>query len=478
MRTLLLALCVPVVSAYAEDNKPVPPAQLTLSSYLEQVKTGSAETRAAIESIQSLELRVKEPEGPYSPEFYSEYHLFDNRTLPTNDMSPQESKGRQWKTGIRDQTTFGLKADAYFTSQRTTLGGVKQFPGMNFMTDYEQSSFGLNLQQSLWRDAFGEASRAERDGKKAAIRIDLLKQKFMLKNLLLRAENTYWSLVSYNQIVKLQEENVDRAKRLRDWMGQRAKMRLFDDVDAMQAEAAFQQRDLELQTSTNDRAAMLRQFNTLRGRNEESAETLAELPTSEFMLKTANDKSKRMSREDFQIVYEQAQASEAQSRATLSQLHPQLDLVGGIAGTGTDPVTSAAMNDASQGRHPSWSVGLQFSIPLDYSLISDIKHSYQAQKRAAADIREQARFNEERAWDDLLKQNREAQGIFERAISLEKLQTELVKRERQRLLNGRTTTFQSLTIEQNLALAQIARVRAQLGLLQLHNLIKQFEEFQ
>jgi hypothetical protein len=50
-----------------------------------------------------------------------------------------------------------------------------------------------------------------------------------------------------------------------------------------------------------------------------------------------------------------------------------------------------------------------------------------------------------------------------------------VKREKRRLLDGRATTFEAINFEQNLALAQIGRVRAQLAFLQINNTIKTFE---
>lgn len=446
---------------------------LGLPEYLEQVKAKSPAARAALDGIESARLRLNEAEVPFSPELYSEYRLFDDQKEATNNFSPRFTRGRVWKVGVRKQTTFGLNADAGFQSQNTTLGvNPQQFGTPNF----EQSSLTLSLQQSLWRNGFGEVTRESRLAQQAANRIALLEREFDFKEILLEAENTYWSLVSYNQIVALQVENVDRARRLRDWMKQRAGLRLFDDVDALQAQASFEKAEIDLQTSLNERAGLIRQFNTLRGQPGDKAEALAELPTAEFMTKTVHDTNKRMSREDFRKIFEQGQASDAEARVLLSKIRPQLDLVGSLSGNGFDASTGSAMGEATAGKHPSWAVGLVFSIPLDYSLVNDMKASYRAQRRAAVNLKEQARFSEGQVWEDLVTRKREAQNLFERSLSLEKLQTDLVKRERRRLLNGRSTTFQSINIEQGLAAAQISRVRAQLALLKLHNVLKQFVE--
>lgn len=466
-----------VKAAAVAETKPAPVAKgpvLSLASYLEQVKSRSPEARAAVERIQSLENKLDEGAKDNRPELYAEYKILDNRAQPLNALSPVETKGRQWKTGVRDKTPYGLNADVFVLGNRTTLEGVDR----RFVNpaDYEQSSVGTSLTLNLWRDGFGQGTRAGINAKRAEAEAALLDAKFALKNILLKAENTYWSLVSYNEILKLQEENVERARRLRDWMKNRAGLRLFDDVDAMQAEASFQQRELELQTSLDERAGFVRTFNTLRGYTNEQLDGLDELPTSEFMMKTVNDKSKRMSREDFRKIYLQADALAQQSIAANSQIRPQLDLFGDIQSNGLDVNTRDSYDEATKLHHPSWNIGIRFSVPLDYSLIRELKQAYKAQARSAEEQRQQALYSEARAWDELLKQNREAQGRFERSVKLETLQTDLVKRERVRLMNGRSTTNNTLTIEQNLASVQISRVRAQLALLQLHNVIKQYEE--
>jgi outer membrane protein TolC len=449
---------------------------LSLEGYLEQVKSQNPEARAAQTGVKAAELAQVQADGQFSPELYSEYRLFDSRSEPTSNFAPTETRGRMWKIGVTKQTSFGLSADAYFTSQRNQLLGVNTaFIPLN---DYEQSALGINLSQSLWRNSFGSATRSQYEADKSASRQALLKERFHLKDILLKAENTYWSLVSYNQMVKLQKENVERARKLRDWTKRKARLRLSDDVDALQGEASYRQREIDLQNMQNQRQEIVRAFNTLRGSDRDTVEELDDLPTQEFMLKTVKDPKKRMSREDFQIIYEQARQSAAEAKASRSLLWPKLDITGGLSSNGLDPNTPPAYNEATSGHNPDWNVGIVFSVPLDYSLIGNMRHAYEARARAAKDQAEQARFSESRVWDELLQKNREAQDIFEKSIALEKLQTEVVKRQRRLLLNGRSTTFQTIDSENGLASAQISRLKAQLDLLQIHNVIKQFEEVQ
>ena len=449
---------------------------LTLGEYLAQVRTESPQARSAIAAIQAAEGRLQEPEAMFSPEFYAEYRLFDNRAEPTSPFMAREVLGRNWKTGFRQQTAYGLSADLYFSAQRSTLLGVNPMFIPPQYQDFEQSSFGVTIKQSLLRDFLGDATRATLEAAKAMSRSEVLRRKFELKNILLQAENAYWSVVSYNEIVKLQLENVERAKRLSQHMSGRAKLRLYDDVDAMQAQAAFEQRQIELLTSQNARSALMRQFNTLRGRDSDVVENLSPLPKEQFLNQIDKKPGRKMSREDFQIIIEMAKASGEQARSAISKMRPQLDLVAGISANGLDPRSANSMQEALDYKNPNWNVGVVFSVPLDHWLLSDIRRGYHRQEASARDTKMQAEFSAERAWEDLIQQNQETQKIFERSLNLEKVQTDLAQREKRRMQNGRSTMLQTLTIEQNLALAQVSRVRAQLALLQVHNVIKQFEE--
>ena len=468
-RSVLVLFLIAVATAQAENSGP-----LSLPAFLEDVRAHSPEARATIESINSYELRVHESESLLSPEAYAQYNLFDDKK-PTGleTFMGTEKRGENWRVGVRKQTEFGLGADLYLNSQHTVVSGAN--PQFLNLSDYVESTAVLQLTQSLWRNGFGDGTRSQMEVSRAANELKLLQAKFRLKTLMLTAQNAYWSLVSFNQIVKLQEENVARAQKLRDYMKNRTQLRLFDDTDAMQALAAYETRELELQSSLDDQASVIRQLNTLRGLNSDEIQGLDELPGRELMEEVAKNPAGRMTREDYDLLRTQAKVDMAQARLAKSQIQPKFDVVGSLATNGRDGSARTAYEQTQTNHYPTWNIGLNFSIPLDVSLIRDIKRSYNSASLAAKAVDEQAGFSEVRAWEDLLKQKAEAKGRYNRSLSVEKIQTELVKRERQRLLNGRATTFEALNFEQNLALAQIQRVRSQLVLLQIHNALKTFE---
>lgn len=448
---------------------------LTLEQYLDQVRTRNSEARSLVDNVAALELRLRESELVLVPELYADLGMRDDKMERSQpQFMGDHTRGSEWTVGVRKQTSFGLGADVFFKERRTNIHGLPA----NFESDYQDNWATLRLTQSLWRNGFGEGVRAQIAAAKSAAEIQLLQTRFQLKNLMLEAENTYWSLASYNDIMELQQGNVDRGRKLYDWMAKRTRLRLYDDVDSMQARAALEMRELELQTSMDERNVLIRRFNTLRGLNSDQVEGLEDLPSQSKVMQAAQKSSKNFTREDFEIMRAQAKAILAQATVSASAARPKVDLVGEYSTTGHDVDRSRARDEVNTDRFPVWQVGVSVAVPLDFGITRDVRRGLSKARNASESLEQQAQFAELRAWDDFNRQKNEAINRYQRSVSLEKLQTQLVKSERQRLLNGRTTTFQLSTFESNLSGAQIQRIRSQLAVIQLHNILQQFQERQ
>lgn len=444
------------------------PKVLTLEQYLSQVRTGGPEARTLVENVNALKFRLNEATSPTALELYGEAGVSDDESEKLVPFMGTRTEGRGWKLGLKKAFTTGTAANLYYDSRFANLTNAFGIQTPN----YWENRATFELSQSLWRNGFGAQTSAEIESGLAMARSAYLNAAYELKNLLLSAENTYWSLVTYNQIIKLQEENVDRSRKLRDVMRRKAGLRLSDDVEAIQAQASLETRELELQTSLDERADLIRKFNTLRGSTTDAVEALAEFPEKE--LSSSLPEKPRMAREDFLALKAQAESIRNKARASRSKLRPQLDLVGQVSANGMDGRNSVAYDEVAAHDHPSWSVGLKFSAALDFGLIGEMASAYRAEQNSANEKARQAEFVMNRTYAGLKRQHEEARRRFEKAVSLENVLANLVRKERSRLANGRTTTFQLITFEQNLAAGQVQRVRAQLSLMQIFNVLKTF----
>lgn len=478
MRRLVFGVVVFLtLSAFGQTSpktqKPVS-GGLTLEAYLQSVKTGNAEVRSLVAAIEASDVQQRQADLGIMPEAYGEYNVFDDRTPPLNPgFSPDRRDGYSWKFGVRQQTNFGLGGNLYFENNQIHLGGVN--PGFFPINNYTSNRGVLELRQSLWMNSFGEKTRADLNAARSAAKAELYNQKFKLKNLMLQAENTYWMMVTYNHIAQLQEENVDRAKKLNDRMTRNVRLKLFDDVESIQTEIAFEKRQLELQSTNNDRAQISRAFNTLRGVDSDQVEPLQDMPNMDNIGKIAPLAEFKLGREDFLALKEMAKAEENKARSARSGFKPKVDLVGSLASNGLDPRFNTAYDEVKDFNHPSWAVGIQVSFPLNFSLNSKLYKAAKMDTQAAMDAGHDAEFKMVRTWRELSSQQRELLDIYNKAVRIESSQSSLLSKERNRLSNGRTTTFQLLSFEQDLASAQVQRARAQLGLIQVRNLLNTFE---
>ncbi|MBY0384513.1 TolC family protein, partial [bacterium] len=389
---------------------------LTLQSYLEQVQKQSADGRALVAKAQAAEVKVKQAELMFSPELFAEYSSFDDRKPPLNPgFSPTSTVGHQWKVGVEKQTNFGLGGKLYFENNNVVLNGVN--PSFFPISDYNSGRAVLEMKQSLWRNGFGEQTSAEYNATLAKARAEYEAQKFELKKFLLEAENTYWAMVTYNQIVSLQEENVERAKKLSEWMGKQGRLKLSDDVDVLQSKTAYEMRQLELESSRQEKNAMARLFNTMRGMDIQDVELLEKLrPLKQELLSSQKIKAYR---EDFAAAKNSSVATEMMAKSRRSSLKPELNLVGSVASNGLDPRFAGVYGQIRNVDHPSWSVGVQLKVPLYFSLSEKLKSAALAEMRAAQDSAANADFQLMRAWQDTLQKNKDFYDIYVRAKDIE-----------------------------------------------------------
>ncbi|MCB0347287.1 MAG: TolC family protein [Bdellovibrionales bacterium] len=450
--------------------------KFTLTEYLEQVKKNSPEVQSTYLNVVSLEKRVDEADLVIAPVGYAAWnHSYDEKPTSNPSFQGTKSVADSILLGVKKETLFGLSADLSMDRTNYDFSDATALPEEK----YTDSRISLKLNQSLWKNGFGEMARAENKAVKAAIRAELMAAKFKYRNLMIQAENTYWYLASLQQIVKLQQDNVDSAEKLSKWMAGRQKLNLVDDVESLQTQAALQARDLELQQSKDLLSQTRHQFYTLLGKAETAGEgdiELQPLPEKEWADQLKALKQTKHYREDFEALRAQAKAEEAKTVSMRSSLRPQLDLQASYSSNARDVKERDSYKEIEDFEQPTWTVGVKFSVPLDFGLMNRLKRGSESKIASSKLAYEQASFEEERTWDDLVRMRKEAQARFEKAVNLEKLRTKLVERERRRHRSGRTTTFQAITNEQDLASSQVLRIQSQLNLIRAHNQIKVFVE--
>src|SRR5690606_19469532 len=150
-------------------------------------------------------------------------------------------------------------------------------------------------------------------------------QKFKAKATMAQAESAYWALSLARERVRLSEENLSRAEKIRSWNASRARMELVDRSDVLQSDAAVLARKLELASARDEMEAAARAFNTLRGLDSAKVtEDLAEVTVD--VIESIEIPERAGEREDVLAAEAQLEAQIANAKMGVEKTKPTLDL--------------------------------------------------------------------------------------------------------------------------------------------------------
>ena len=157
------------------------------------------------------------------------------------------------------------------------------------------------------------------------------------------------------------------------------------------------------------------------------------------------------------------------------ELKPTVDLFANLAWTGRDIERSPAVKEGFTSKNPNTSIGVNVTVPLAVGQVKRSIEGYELAKEASRLTLEQSRLNETQGWAELTSKLADAQARLGLLRTIEGTQRDKYENERQRLLRGRTTTFQALQFEQEYAQTQLSTLRTHSEVLGLLAQMKLFQ---
>lgn len=463
VKTLFSATTAAALLTHAGHAAPA----LSLESYLSEVRSVHPGFKGALQASEADEARAEEGKLATTPAAFVQYRMVSDGKLQPNALLNYSSVfANSVSVGVSQTTRFGLSAKFHydiFTQYLNNPSLLFPAPGLpiSALTSmFTNLSPVLEVTQNLWSNGFanggsdglGRATKANEIQAEAQARAASYGNQFQLKMLLSQAEATYWRLAGSIQIVEVEKSALDRAQKILEWNKRRAALHLGDQSDLLQAQALVKSRELELASAEHEKQGAVRAFNSMR--NRDSAELNEALtPLNPETVSALRPPEKKGLRWDVKAAMEQVRTVQAQSEIAEERLTPNIDLF-----------ASAALNGANFGdslgfSRPTYIVGLQASIPLDFQLLKQAKSAWQKEKLAAELTLTRKTFEENQSWNDLLETFKETRNTFELAQSLESIQSTKLAHERERLTQGRTTTLQVLMFEQDFLQSQLLRIK-------------------
>ena len=466
MKTVLAVLSIVPNLAFS--------AELTLKEFLTQVEEKNQGVVANKLVAEGTAAREEEGRLIFRPSLFAQAQTMVDKKPVANTATQGDRTDTEYGTvGLAQNFNFGLQSQLSYTLFHTKIYNA----GQNFVpvADFNDGIAKIELSQSLWRNWNGKEYKAQADLIDAQAKASKHIAKFTVQSTLANAEAVYWSLSQTKKLIRVQNENLARAQYLRSWNSRRVNSGLSERSDFLQADSNLKLREYELKNALQQQNLLQRTFNSLRGIDSNVVSENLETVDSEN-LKVLSAPPKAELREDTKAALEQQNLAKANAALAIERNKPKFELYGSYAFNGRDPEQGQAVTNSFKNDHSTRALGVRFNTPLDFGTLSGAIDGYKKEQLAAEYNYQRKVFDQDREYNDLLTRFEDAKIRLELAENISETQRIKTTNERNRLTNGRTTTFQVLTFELDLAQANVLRIQTETDLLNIYAQLKIFSD--
>lgn len=462
---------VALMPAFGAQAAPKP---YSLQDYLDEVAEKHEGVRAANDGMKGADERSAEGRLLYSPAFFAEAIRSTDARKNTNPafIGSRTERGT-YQLGVDTRLPIGatLRA-AYDVWDQDTTGAQ---PAFLPVPKNSQASPSLSGTLSLWRNLFGGEIRAEKQALEASALSTSWAERAKRERILAEAELAYWRLSLARETARTSKEILTRTEEMVGWARRRANLHLSDESDLLQTEAAFELRKYELKIAEEEAESAERAFQSQVSEDPTGSKPApvelerfpesfgASLPLRSTLGSTLKSAEYGM------------KASVAAHMAARERAKPTLELFGSYARQSLELERSDAIQNSFDPDHYQSAIGVRLRAPLDLFGLSRVQEGRALEAEASEAEYRRLRFDLDTLWNDLGKRWSSAKEKYSITTRLTELQRKKLTRERTRLSQGRSTTFQILQFQQDLLQAEISRIRSQLELASLYTQMKLFE---
>ena len=325
---------------------------------------------------------------------------------------------------------------------------------------------GIRVTQPLLRDLWTDAGRTQIKLNRADVRISEMTLRQRIHEVVRDVMLEYYELVFARENVVVKEKALELAQRLASENRKRVEVGTLAPLDEKQAEAqsATARADLilalqELGTQENRLITLITDnYEQWQGMRVVPTENLVAVPESHDL--SSSWVSALTYRPDFNVVKEELERQGLTVRLAYNQLFPRLDLIGSYGRQGVDSNFSPALNQVREELLPRWSVGVALSVPLG-------NRRARGTYGQATASRDRVGLQLKQLHQDILVEVEDAigtaQGSFQRVTATReaRLAAEAAyDAEVKKLENGKSTSFNVLSLQNDLTTARSQEIRA------------------
>lgn len=355
-----------------------PVTRLSLREMIQRTVANNADVRVASYDPAIEGTRVIEQKAAFDPAFFTNarYDRRDVRTAGNFISDPTSSVGTTVsfedasdvytiESGLRQNLESGGRAELKYSTAYTDLD-----PRRTVFNPYWENNLQLEITQPLLRNIGADLNRANITIAQNNQRISLLEFRKSLEEQIANVEQTYWSLVQAVEEVRIQEDLLGRTTRTTDILN----ARINQDVTIVQVSQARASEEIRRSTLVRARARVGDLSDQLKRLMSDpnlpvSSATII-LPATDPLVEPLRFNLSEQIETGLENRFELGQqliridSANIANRVAKNGLLPQLNLRGAAGFQGLDENLGGAFDTQADFNHFSWSIGLEFEIPI------------------------------------------------------------------------------------------------------------------
>ena len=436
------------------------------------VRTENAEIKALFERKEALKSNQEEAELIFGWQFLGSINRRLDRR-PSNDPNfsydSMETFGAQ--VGVGRQFNFGLESKLSLNSSQTSINNGNAGGG-SFNSRTWETQPTLDLKFPLLSGGFGRKINAEYQLLLSRKKLEALEAEVAYEAKMNEAKTLLWSTMLQREHLAIQVDTVKRIGKIYDLVRRKAERNLEASSNLLQTRSALESAELELKTIelrfkqlerllklvlNRVSGIVIPSYNFAKFKKFDPAGNLGKVTAQEKILSLSEDS--------------QNQSSILATEAARSRL----DLVGSMALSSQDEKWPDSVSAVPKGRHPTNFIGLEWVMSLDAGINQRARERQEILSRAS--LAKKSYFqNQQRetVFQDIVAQYNQMAEMLTLTLNLEKTQAQKLKNERRLIDQGRSSIYQVLQFELDLARAQAGKFSLALEMEKLKQQLAQY----
>lgn len=470
--SLLVAALTTVAAAAGEMQS------LSLDDCLKQAFEKNLNLRIVRYEPQLAEINLHSAYSGYDPNFFASagqrFSTIPQQTS-TNLSAFTPQAGESWRDsyslGLNGLTPIGLQygLSGDLSRNNSKRGGaltLTNAAGVPIMVPFTlddsgyNSSAGLTLRQPLLKNFWIDGTRLNIALAKESVKqsIEVVRDELLILSRTVAV--TYYGLIAAKDSIRVQESALDLANRSLAENKKRVEVGAMAPLEEKQAEAqvAARKADLILARQDFDRSVnalkrlMSDDFAGLDGVSYEPTAVLEAIPE---VFSKQDSWHKALSQRPAIVQRKNDLVKRNISlRYAKNQVYPELDLVGSFGLSGNQRAVGAVLGDLSDRRNPNYSFGIELNLPLTRRLAKDRLRTERLGIETALLSYKDLEQSIMREVDDYILVAKSSLERVEATKAARSFAEAALDAEQKKLENGKSTNFQVLSLQRDLANSQ------------------------